>query len=778
MPSGSGFDTQSEGDDLADRVERFRAAWQADQSTDLGPFLPARSAPHRPLVLVALIKEDMELRAKAALPIRAETYLGRYRRELRPAGIVSLIATEYRLRHKYGDKPRLAEYRSRFPDQFDALNASIGQAAVPDAPLIDRRADAPPAAPSERIIIPPSSAPGVLPDALPTPDATDALPADLNYRLIRVIGRGAFGQVYEAEAPGGFRVAVKQIIRSVDHPASQGEIEALEAIKALNHPFLLQTQAYWVFRNHLVIVMDLADESLSDRIAFHKSKGLPGVPPEELIPFFEQAAVALDYLHSQNVSHRDVKPQNLLLLKGYAKVADFGLARGHEHTMTKVGAEVGTPVYMAPEVWKQKVSLQSDQYSLAASYVQARLGRPLFKTYILHELAAAHMTERPDLSPLPAAEQRVLLKALAKKPDRRYPSCAEFTKALREAVLPPPKTRTRPPAWQVVSLVVAAALACGLMLGVVARVAPRPVAVVRQEPPARELWGRSGWDPDGDATETGLSGKEYYRRLTRTVAGEKLVAILVPQKRESDPATFYMLENKVTNRVFRELWDRVQKNPNSQLAQFRTLYGAETDRMLPGKWRDGVKPRPRGEPLGIDGEQAEVPVLGVTVPEAMLAADELGGLLPIVLQWKKAVGALGDDKREGVCGDVRWYTKPFRSLRVAVDLNKPWPVWDRWSSDPGGRGAATHTADLSVYGIHQLTSNGFEWTSEPDDDRERVSLLTPRTTTDPFIRVIGQSWDMPDVLTFKDILQMKKSTEWADTRDGSGFRIVLEPEAK
>src|SRR5262249_46733137 len=155
-------------------------------------------------------------------------------------------------------------------------------------------------------------------------------------------------------------------------------------------------------------------------------------------------------------------------------------------------------------------------------------------------------------------------------------------------------------------------------LGVVARVAPRPVTVVRQDPPAKVLWVRSGWEPDGDATEKVLSGKEYYRRLTRTVAGERLVAILVPQKRESDPPTFYMLENKITNRVFRELWDRVQKNPNSQLARFRALYGAEANAMLPGEWRNGAMRKPDGEPLGIDNEQAEVPVLGVTVPEAML----------------------------------------------------------------------------------------------------------------------------------------------------------------
>src|SRR5205807_8653506 len=154
-------------------------------------------------------------------------------------------------------------------------------------------------------------------------------------------------------------------------------------------------------------------------INYHKRQGRPGVPPEELIPLFEQAAEALDYLHSQNVSHRDVKPQNLLTLKGYAKVADFGLARGHEHTMTTVGAEVGTPMYMAPEVWERKVSLHSDQYSLAAAYVQARLGRTLFPNLALHELAGAHATHTPDLAPPPTAEQRVLPRALAKTPGDR-----------------------------------------------------------------------------------------------------------------------------------------------------------------------------------------------------------------------------------------------------------------------------------------------------------------------------------------------------------------------
>src|SRR5262249_8257024 len=148
-------------------------------------------------------------------------------------------------------------------------------------------------------------------------------------------------------------------------------------------------------------------------------------------------------------------PQNLLHLKGYAKVADFGLARGHEQSIVTVGAEVGTPMFMAPEVWKQKVSLHSDQYSLAASYVQARLGRPLFDGHALHELFDQHTHETPDLDPLPEAEQRVLLRALAKKPEGRYPNCQAFARALREAVLEPARP-PEPSRWKSLRLIAAA----------------------------------------------------------------------------------------------------------------------------------------------------------------------------------------------------------------------------------------------------------------------------------------------------------------------------------
>src|SRR5262249_14189001 len=150
---------------------------------------------------------------------------------------------EYRLRCRYGDRPGLDEYRSRFPAQFRDLAATLGESFGADAP-------------TEGDVSTPART------GVPTGESTDrlqaeaaaaeeAVPADFKYQLIRVLGTGAYGQVYEAEAPGGFRVALKRITRSVDHPTSRGEVEALEAIKATRHPFLLHTQAYWVFRDHL-----------------------------------------------------------------------------------------------------------------------------------------------------------------------------------------------------------------------------------------------------------------------------------------------------------------------------------------------------------------------------------------------------------------------------------------------------------------------------------------------------------------------------------------------
>src|SRR5262249_11341528 len=185
----------------------------------------------------------------------------------------------------------------------------------------------------------------------------------------------------------------------------------------------LQRQGFGAKGDRRVSGMELAEGSLYDRFKEHRAKDQPGIPVPELLTYFAEAAEALDYLHEKKLSHRDIKPQNLLHLKGHAKVADFGIARPQESSIDHTTNIGGTPVYMPPEMWRGDISLHSDQYSFAMTWYEMRVGRRPFPGKTQVEIAQQHLTEKPDVSCVPEAEQKVLLRALAKDPNQRYPSC-------------------------------------------------------------------------------------------------------------------------------------------------------------------------------------------------------------------------------------------------------------------------------------------------------------------------------------------------------------------
>ena len=106
--------------------------------------------------------------------------------------------------------------------------------------------------------------------------------------------------------------------------------------------------------------------------------GQTAIPVEELFRYIAEAAEGLDFLHSQKITHRDVKPDNILILHGHAKVADFGLARAQEQFVDSMSL-AGTPAYMAPEIWGGEGGPASDLYSLAYAYTELRQGRPPLK---------------------------------------------------------------------------------------------------------------------------------------------------------------------------------------------------------------------------------------------------------------------------------------------------------------------------------------------------------------------------------------------------------------
>src|SRR5262249_29886747 len=263
------------------------------------------------------------------------------------------------------------------------------------------------------------------------------------YRLSEPLGSGGFGEAWKCEAPGGLFKAIKFVFGNlnsldVDGARAEQELKALNRVKEVRHPFVLSMDRIEVVEGELVIVMELADRNLHDAFEESLSAGLVGIPRDTLLGYVRDAAEALDHMNEQhNLQHLDIKPRNLFLVSNRVKVADFGLVKHLDRSGGSgvLGGGV-TPLYAPPETFSGNISGRSDQYSLAIVYQELLTGQRPFTGTNARALAQQHLHGDPELRALPEGERPVVARALSKDPDKRFPNCLAFVRALYNARSP------------------------------------------------------------------------------------------------------------------------------------------------------------------------------------------------------------------------------------------------------------------------------------------------------------------------------------------------------
>ncbi|OAI46594.1 hypothetical protein AYO44_11065 [Planctomycetaceae bacterium SCGC AG-212-F19] len=272
------------------------------------------------------------------------------------------------------------------------------------------------------------------------------------YRLKQLVGRGGFGEVWQADA-GSTTVALK-FMPFNNSLAAAKEIRAIQHLRQLGHPGLIHIEKVWSVPGHVVICMELAEGSLQDLYQTYQSELGTPLPVDQVLDYLSQAAQTLDFLNTRQhlidgqklgIQHADVKPSNLLLIGDTVKLCDFGLATPTA-AQYRAHRRQGTPDYAAPEVFAGQLSNQTDQYALAVTYCVLRTGRLPYPEMGTMRRSWPARRPDPDLSMLTPGEQPVVARGLRRVPTERWPSCGEMMGNLANALNMGAPVAIEPPA--------------------------------------------------------------------------------------------------------------------------------------------------------------------------------------------------------------------------------------------------------------------------------------------------------------------------------------------
>ncbi|HKI32301.1 MAG TPA: serine/threonine-protein kinase [Gemmataceae bacterium] len=471
-----------------DRRQLEEMLLQFDQSWDEGQLaarvreLPAAAHPLRRAALVELVKLDLEHQWQRERRVKVEAYLKAYPELGKRAAVpADLLLAEWQVRRQFGAPAELADFERRFPEKV----AELGR-------LLERGADS--VYPSQQIRFSRVTN-GGRPSTVSksgSPEACLPLPEHFGrYHILRRLGQGGMGAVYQAQDTKLDRlVALK-----VPHFAPEDGPEALQLFQGeaqtaatLQHPNICPIFDVGVIDGiHYLTMAYIDGRPLSEFIRPEKP-----LPARHVAAVVRKLALAMQKAHESGVVHRDLKPANVMV-NGQKEpiITDFGLARRDravDARLTRYGTQLGTPAYMAPEQVRgdvRAVGPRSDIYSLGVTMYEMLTGRLPFEgsarevlAKVASEAPVSPSTHRPDLD---RALEAICLKAMARKPDDRHETMADFAAVLTAYLQPgrsgdeKPGEKDRPgkrratvrrgvPRWLWIALGGAAAL---VLLGVV-----------------------------------------------------------------------------------------------------------------------------------------------------------------------------------------------------------------------------------------------------------------------------------------------------------------------
>jgi serine/threonine-protein kinase len=264
-----------------------------------------------------------------------------------------------------------------------------------------------------------------------------------HYRLLRLIGKGGMGEVYEAEDTVKDRVvALKLLPEGVSHDSVFRKRLQREAHSAgrLQEPHVVPIHDYGEIDGVLFVDMRMINGSDLRKLL----KNFGPMTPGRAVAIVGQVASAIDAAHESGIMHRDVKPENILITRDdFAYLVDFGIANAAtDEKLTDLGTAVGTYAYMAPERFSGgEVTYRADIYALACVLYECLVGAQPYAGDSVSVVITAHLLHpipRPSLERpgIPAAFDAVIARGMAKKPEERFATAGDLANAATEALTP------------------------------------------------------------------------------------------------------------------------------------------------------------------------------------------------------------------------------------------------------------------------------------------------------------------------------------------------------